>query len=474
MSSNQLDDRTKTYAEILAEFVLGLEYDAIPKDVIQQAQLSTLDFLGVVLAGSQTPAAQMVAEYVKEAGGKPESTLFGSTNRVPLASAALANGTAGHSVELDDHEAHMRSKVHSAVTVMPVAWAVSEVVPVTGAEFLSAVVLGYDVIGRLSAATAYPDFLGRERGFHTTPLFGPFSAGATAGRLLGLSREQLVNMFGILGSLVSGLQETVSAGAMVKCFHAGWAVHSGLIAAKLAAKGFTGPPTIFEGKFGFYQAYCGAGNFDLSIIDANLGEEFDMSLTMYKPYACAGGIHPALTAVDQLRVEHHIQPDDVEEVLILTNPQTVKSFARPEEKVARPHSGPQGQFSLPYAVAVLLEDGSALMAQFTNEAVQNPKVLGLAGRVRVEVGEDLVAQDPEDEPATASIRLKDGRVVHKTVRGGKGSLAVPMDEAELVAKFQELAGPVIGLEQTQRVEERVLSLPTDASVGDLPSSLYRR
>src|SRR5262249_27272036 len=160
----------------------------------------------------------------------------------PVALAALANGTRSHSIELDDHEAHMRSKVHSAAVIATAAWAAAEKRGhVTGAEFLTAIIVGYDVIGRTSGATSYPDFLGREKGVRPPRLVGGFAAAATAGRLLGLTPDQLSNAFGIAGSMCSGLQETVRVGAMVKPLHAGWAAHNGITAALLAAKGYTGP-----------------------------------------------------------------------------------------------------------------------------------------------------------------------------------------------------------------------------------------
>ena len=459
-----------TYADRLAEFSLALRPDDIPQPVLRQAELSTLDFFGVVLAGSATPAGQIVGAHVQELGGPAQASLIGSRDKVPVASAALANGTRAHSIELDDHEAHMRSKVHSGVVVMPAAWAIAETRQVSGREFLTAVVVGYDVIGRLSAATSYPDFLGKQKGFHTTGLFGTFAAAATAARLLRLTPEQLSNAFGICGSMCGGLQETVNAGAMMKCFHAGWAAQSGLVAAQLAARGYTGPRSVFEGKRGFYRAYCGEGNYDLSIIDANLGVDFDISLIMYKPYACAGGIHPALTAIDKLRGMYDFAYTDVENVVVRTSQHAHDSFATPRDVKCTPTAGAQAQHSLPFAAAVLLVDGVALIEQFTNEAVRRREVIALAQRVDVEVDPNIHSDDPEDEPAAVTIRLQDGRVLGLEVRGGLGSLAVPMTEAELVEKYRLLATPVIGADATAVVEGRALGLAAEDDVSDVPAA----
>jgi 2-methylcitrate dehydratase PrpD len=430
-----------------------------------------MDYLGVVLAGGVTPAAQMVRDHVANAGGSPEATLFGTDVRVPSPMAAMANGTRAHSIELDDHEAHMRSKVHPGAVVMPVAWALAESRRVTGADFLAAVVIGYDAFGRLSGATAYPDFLGQARGYHTTPLFGPFAAAATAARLLGLSAMELSNAFGIAGSLCSGLQETVRAGAMVKPFHAGWAAHSGLVAAQLAAQGFTGPRSIFEGRKGFFQAFCGEGNYDLTVIDRAFGVDFDISLIMYKPYACGGGIHPTLTAIDDLRKANSFSSGDVESIIVRTSQQVVDAFCTPYDAKVRPRSGPQAQHSLPYAAAVLIHDGAALIEQFSDAAVARAEVRDLAAKVSLVVDGSIVSDDPEDEPAGVRVQLTDGRVLETSVRGGRGSLTVPMTEEELVQKYLLLATPVLGDARARAVKDRVLALRSDPDVSTLPSQL---
>jgi 2-methylcitrate dehydratase PrpD len=355
--------------------------------------------------------------------------------------------------------------------IMPAAWAVAETKrDVTGLEFLTSVIVGYDVIGRLSAATSYPDFLGKARGFHTTGLFGSFAAAATAGRLLGLDAEQISSAFGICGSMCAGLQETVNAGAMMKPFHAGWSSQCGIVAAQLAARGYVGPRSVFEGKRGFYRAYCGEGDYDLSIIDKDLGSEFDISLIMYKPYACAGGIHPALTAIDKLREAHSFAATDVERVVIRTSEHARDSFATPRDVKCAPPSGNTAQHSLPFAAAVLLVDGVALIDQFTNEAVRRPEVLALAQRIDVEADPSIHSDDPEDEPAGVRIELKNGDVLDIDVRGGLGSLAVPMTEAQLIDKYRLLATPLIGADAAATVERRALALREEADVSDLPSA----
>lgn len=470
MLSEHARIKSETYADRLAEFAVDLQPEDVPENLIRQAELSTLDFFGVVLAGARTPAGQLIGEYARAHGGAAEATLIGSHERVALAAAVLANGTRAHSVELDDHEAHMRSKVHPGVVVMPAAWAVSEITgPVAGLEFLTAMIVGYDVIGRLSAATSYPDFLGKARGFHTTGLFGSFAAAATAGRLLGLTSDQISSAFGICGSMCAGLQETVNAGAMMKPFHAGWSAQSGVIAAQLAARGYVGPRSVFEGKRGFYRAYCGDGDYDLSVIDRDLGSEFDIALIMYKPYACAGGIHPALTAIDKLREAHSFSWTDVERVVVRTSEHARDSFATPHDVKCAPPSGNAAQHSLPFSVAVLLVDGVALIEQFTNEAVRRSEVLDVARRVEVQADPGIHSDDPEDEPADVTVHLRDGEVLQRDVRGGLGSLAVPMTEQQLIDKYRLLATPLIG-EAAVTVERRALALRSEDDVSDLPTA----
>lgn len=461
----------ETVADRLGEFAAGLSPAAIPGELLRTAEMSTLDFFGVVLAAGTKPAARIVVDFARELGGPAEASLIGTADKVPVAAAVLANGTRAHAIELDDHEAHMRSKVHPGVVVMPAAWAVAESLGgVSGLDFLAAVVVGYDVIGRLSAAANYPDYLGKVKGFHTTGLFGSFAAAATAGRLLGLTPEQLSSAFGICGSMCAGLQETVNAGAMMKPFHAGWSAQSGVVAAQLAARGYVGPRSVFEGKRGFYRAYCGEGEYDLSIVHDGLGSEFDISLIMYKPYACGGGIHPALTAIEQLRDAHGFSVEDVERVDVRTSEHARDSFATPREVKIKPPSGSTAQHSLPFAAAVLLVDGVALVDQFTDDSVLRPDVLELASRVFVEADPNLTSDDPEDEPAEVTVTLRDGRKLTLDVRNGLGSLAIPMTEQQLIEKYRLLATPVIGPDAAAKVERRALDLRNEDDVSDLPAA----
>jgi 2-methylcitrate dehydratase PrpD len=215
----------------------------------------------------------------------------------------------------------------------------------------------------------------------------------------------------------------------------------------------------------------GEGNFDLGVIDSRLGQDFDISMIMYKAYACAGGIHPALTAVEELRTEAGFFAGDVDEVLVYTSQHVVESFALPREVKCRPRTGAQAQFSLPYSIGALLVDGVALMEQFSEDAISRADILEVAERVNARIGDELVAEHPDAEPCRVVVRLKDGTVLDKTVPGGKGSLVVPMHEAELRAKFHTLADPLVGRDRASAIEERVLSLRSDKGVGDLPSWL---
>jgi 2-methylcitrate dehydratase PrpD len=257
---------------------------------------------------------------------------------------------------------------------------------------------------------------------------------------------------------------------MMKPFHAGWSAQCGVIAAQLAARGYVGPRSVFEGKRGFFRAYCGEGEYDVSIVDAGLGAEFDISMTMYKPYACGGGIHPALTAIQQLRAAHGFTAADIERLDVRTSEHARDSFATPREVKIAPPSGSTAQHSLPFAAAVLLVDGVALIDQFSDEAVRRPEVLELAARVHVEADSGLHSDDPEDEPAEVTVRLRNGQAHTLAVRNGLGSLAVPMTEQQLIDKYRLLATPVIGERAAGDVEARALDLRHEDDVSDLPAA----
>ena len=238
-------------SEVLAEFATATRWSDIPPPVAEAAKLHLLDVLGVALASSTMPFARIVLQTATGLGGAGESAVIGFPDRLPPVWAALVNGTLAHGIDYDDtHEAGV---VHVSCSVAPAALAAAA--GVDGARFLTALVLGMETAARLGIAAA-----GRlhDHGFHPTGVCGAFAATVVAGVLADLPGPRLVDALGLSGSMASGLLEFLTDGTWSKRIHAGWAAHSGLVAARLGAEGFRGPRQVLDGRFGFYPSHLGA------------------------------------------------------------------------------------------------------------------------------------------------------------------------------------------------------------------------
>lgn len=444
-----------TYAEQLAQFVAQTAWQDIPSRVKEQAALSLLDTVGAMLAAWEEPSTAIAVSLVRRQGGRRESTIMVAGKRVPATEAAFCHGIMAHSNEMDNHTNHRRSLNHPGVTAIPPALAVGEKLRARGADVLLAIILGYEVSGRLSLPVE-PGWFNYRRGFHETAICGVFGACAAAGKLLGLDAAQLASAFGICGSLAAGLYEFKASGAWTKRLHAGHASRSGVIAAYLAAEGFTGPHTVFEGKAGFYHAYAGEGHYRLERMLADLGSDWELDHIQYKPYACAGVLHAALTATQDLLAEHPADPAEVDHVLVETSSTVADGYAQPNHYHLS--SPVDAQFSLPYAVAAMIRWGRALPAEFSEPAVRDREVRALTGRVQCRSAEDIDREWPGRDRARVTFYLRDGKVLSRQVECPKGELERPLAREEIVEKYRQLSSYVLDREQVTKLEDMCLGV----------------
>jgi 2-methylcitrate dehydratase PrpD len=453
-----------TYSQKLADFVCGLKFKDLPQEVRRLVRCSTIDSIGVMLAGHQTESARIAVDMVRSHGGTPESTLFGYGDKLPSHASAFANGVAHHSIELDDHIAHTRSLNHPGVATFPAAFAVAEKMGASGEQLMVSAVAGYELNSRLNGVS---DRGIRNRGYHGTGVCGPFGAAAAVAPLLGLDSNQLANAFGICGSMAAGSSEYHATGAWTKRFHAGWACQGGIISAELARRGYTGPPTILEGENGFFRSYAGEGNYDLDFLTNNLGREFEFSYIIYKPFACGGVLHSPLTAAQQLLRKHKVDPRQIEKVVVKTRGELIKKHTVPVENKLRPKTSVDGQFSLPYAIAAVLYFGQAFLEEFSLKAINNPEVLDLAARIRFIEDPEMDRRFPKEEPSEVTLQMKNGSEYTEAVNCAKGSLGNPLTEEELKEKFRVLAGSVLTKTAVEKVIEMVSNLEKLKNVRDL-------
>jgi 2-methylcitrate dehydratase PrpD len=263
----------------LAEFVHDTNFEDIPPAVIEKGKECFLDCLGCALAGVEDDASRLITEYVSENGGKGQASVIGSPLKTDVMNAALANGVISHALDFDDY--HGDTVIHATAGCLPAILSIGEVKKLSGADILTALVLGFDLSIRLGLGLTSYHY---ERGWHATSTAGRFGATAGAVKLLKLNVDQIIHAFGTCGTQLSGVRQVF--GSMCKPFHAGKSAMDGAMSAYLAGKGFTSSKEIIEGELGVLDVLT--DHKDEEAVLRDLGSKYHISDVSFKPYpTCA-------------------------------------------------------------------------------------------------------------------------------------------------------------------------------------------
>jgi 2-methylcitrate dehydratase PrpD len=419
-----------TIARGFVEWAVGVSASDIPEAVRRRTALHLLDGLGTALAAARTNAAPFAIPAARTLGSGQESSLVGTTERSSAAGAALANGILMHALDFDD--THTAGLVHATVATLPAALAVAEREGRSGADLIRAVTLGYELIGRLSRAVPHGF---HARGFHATSVCGTFSSALVAALLADLDAPRTVAALGIAGSQSSGSMEFLATGAATKQLHPGWASLAGVVAARLAETGASGPDTIIEGEHGLYGLYSSVPP-DLDSILAGLGETWQVEGIATKPYPACHLIHRVLDVGQRLHNE--VEVEKAADILVRLPADSVPIVAAPEEAKRRPRSPYEAKFSLQWSLAAMLIDGEIGVDTYRPDRIDRPEVLRLSERVRFAPlhGEVPAAEEPGD----VSVTLPDGSQLRlRSDDAGASSDRRELHD-EVVEKFRLNAG----------------------------------
>jgi 2-methylcitrate dehydratase PrpD len=456
---------TVSVARRLARFVIALEFKDLPAPVIDRAGLLTLDTLGCCLAASRYDFGRAARATAERLGGKPESAVVGSRVRVAAANAVLANATLAHGLDFDDTRED--AIVHTGSVAVPTSLAVGEATGASGRAALTAVVAAVEVMCRVGLAV--PGKF-HARHYHPTALTGTFAAAAAAGKLYGLTEDELVRAFGICGSQTAGIIEYLADGTWTKRLHPGWSAHAGIIAALLAQSGFTGPESVFEGEHGFYRAFAGDVQTErLDELLTSLGRVWELEHLTFKPYPCGSIAQPYMDCALRLRDSRGVRAEDIVEIRCRTAAGPVPRLWEPLASKHAPQNGYAAKFSLPYLLAVILTRGRASLAEFEDDVVRTPEILAVASRVSYEV--DPTIDYPRQFVGHLRVRLKDGRIVEEWQDHPRGGPDSPMAPGEIEAKFRGNASLVMPDERAARVIRDVRALESAPNLEPLMQSL---
>jgi 2-methylcitrate dehydratase PrpD len=436
----------------LAQYAAGLRYGDIPGDVVQLCKNAIADTFAVMAFGAALPWSRMIADYAKENGGGGRSRILGTADYVRPPAAALCNGSFAHAFEMDNLT-KPNSGSHPGATVFSATLALAQDKDIGGRELLTAFVAGAEVMIRIGQATKHSN---EKHGYHAPGTTGPFGAAAGAARLLGLDAGRTGNALGIAASTAAGLLEFAKSGtgAMVKRLHMGRAGESGVLAASLAARGFTAPVSALEGEFGFIKVFC--REYDMDALARGLGERFVSRTILTKRYACHITAHTPVDSAIVLRREHRFRPEDIESMSIAGTERMLRA-----NNIPRPKDLMMAQYSIPFCTALAMFHDPMDPASFNERSATDARILDLAARTSM-----LLAPPPDhqgDMTTTLSVKLKDGRTLSRRATHFKGTPDEPLNQEELRTKFM-LVTKQFGEQKMAQVFERIQNLEKEAGL----------
>lgn len=439
-----------TAAQKIAEWATSLSADDVPEDVAEHAKLHFLDAIGCGWAASALGVAGEGRTTMAEQGGEAQASVIGLDTALPAANAAFANGMLCHGLDFDD--THSDSVSHVSVVVCPAALATAEAQGSSGADLLTAIVAGNEIVTRVGMAASG---LFHARGFHPTAICGIFGGTAASARLIGASAEATASALGIAGSFAGGLFAYLDDATATKPFHPAWAAHGSILAARLAQLGGEGPPGVIEGRFGLYHAFLAAAEGEIPIDEqlADLGSRWETPRIAYKPYPACHFIHGSLGATAGLG---RLDPDEIEDILVMIPEAGVSLVLAPEEKKWAPRTVYEAKFSLQYSTATMLVNGSAGLNAYSDEGIADQRVLDLARKVRYETKE--YDTYPAAFPGGVRITMRDGTVHEADLPYQRGGPENPLSADEVRAKFRENAGLALDGSAVESLESAILSI----------------
>lgn len=445
----------------LVEYLTSLAQSDLDAELVQSATLALLDNIGCGLYGAQQRWGQIVNDLVLAERSHGNATLYGSTTPVAPIHAALANGTSTHGFELDD--IILGALAHPGAVVVPAALAAAEQTGASGRQLVLGLVAGYEMMARLGRALGADH---NNRGFHTTGIAGPVAATVAAGIVKGFDAPRLLSAIGIACSSAAGIKAfTQGTGGMVKRMHAGRAAEAGVLACELAERGFTGPLEGIDGRFGLLEVIGGADTHP-ELLDQDLGTLFAITRVWVKVYPCCGLIHSTAHALEALKQEHRLLPEQVRQIRVRTSRRAVVQNGEPE-----PREPMAAQYSIPYCAGVALAKNPRDPAAYAEDNLWDPVVRTLAACTDLAVDDELDRLYPAHFGARVEVGLVDGRTVRMSVLDPHGTPADACTAAEAEAKFRRLAGAAKTGDAVERIIAAVRALPSAASLEKLSHEL---
>jgi 2-methylcitrate dehydratase PrpD len=454
---------SQSLTERIADFTLSLQWDNIPKEVVEHGKLLLVDTFGVAMACAKMEHAVAIKRALLNLGSAQQCTLWGSMDKVQLADAILYNAGLIHGADYDD--THVGGIVHPSAAVVSTVVTVGEYVKASGKEILEAIIAGWEIITRLALAAK-----GRfhDRGYHGTGIVAPFASACVAAKLLKLSGETLVNAMGICGSQAAALQEFLRDGTWVKKLHPGWAGHSAIYALMMAKEGFTGPRTVLEGDFGMWKTHLGTVD-GLEDEFNNMGSLWHTLEITFKMYPVCHMTHSFIDCMLALQREYGFTADDLAAVECRIEPRCYHIVCEPREAKIRPQTDYMMRFSLPYVVAVAAAQKRMSPWEIDMKYARDPKIQALMDKITCIA--DSSKSNPGYFPGWLQVTLNNGKVYTKCQPYELGTSQNLITGEAVVTKFSHNLSLFYTKGQRTQIYEQIKQFESLGSVCELIESL---
>jgi len=450
----------------IAQRCHDLIFGDLAPDLIDRVKYLFLDFIGVAARGALSDSSRPVHRVISKVDRSPDAAVvIGSRLQCGMPYAALANGTAAHSLELDD--VVNEASLHPGVAVIPAALAAAQMTGSSGTDFFTALVAGYEVAVKLGIALDPAAHYAQ--GFHPTGTCGTLGAAVAAAKLMSPDHNSLANALGIAGSQAAGLMEFLTDGSFTKRLHAGWAAHSGLMAALLAGENFSGPATVVEGQFGFLHAY--SPQSDAAKLLKTWGQPFEVMRTSIKPHACCRYKQGPIDGIIKIMKDHNLTAAHIEKVTLGILKAGFALVAEPIEKKRNPDSVVDAQFSMPFGAAVAILYQKAALGEYTIENIERPEIKALMEKIVCVENPELEEEYPRKWPASVTITTRGGQVYTAKIEYPKGDPENPLTWQELIEKFSDLTAPVYAADKQKEIVDRVRSLDSEQNMDSFARML---
>jgi 2-methylcitrate dehydratase PrpD len=463
-------DALKGCTRAVVDFVTTARFEGFAADVVAQAKRCLIDGFAVMLAGSTVEGSEIVRHYIRSISKDARGASVLGPERISAVAqhAALANGASGHAMDFDDTQLSTTPDrtygllTHPTVPALASTLAMAEQQQASGAAFLEAFLTGFEVECKIAEAID-PDHY--RRGFHSTATAGTFAGAAGTARLLNLDAGHTAHAIGIAASFAAGLR--VNFGSMTKPLHAGRAAENGIVAATLAASGFTAGDDGLDGRWGYFQVMGGGAEPDRLIGKLNRPHSIVNPGVSVKPYPCGSLSHPSMDAMLKLVTDHDIQPGQIKAVRLKAGTNILEPLRYNTAKTEL-----EAKFCVPFLLGVIALRRKAGPQEFTDEFVSSAPIQEMMTKVSTVFDPKIEAMGFDKIRSIVEVDLVDGRMlVQPSDERYRGSPAWPFTTAELHERFADCASPLLPKDRIQRALEQIESVEKLKDIRELTRTL---